>query len=1315
MKKGMVLYMRDQMKRRVTKGKYVLLTLIILGAGFFLLFGDSTHAADQIFITFNGEDLNPAETYDLRTKTMQLMLRTEGTAYDADQYKVEWTIEDVAARDIATVTQSEHNKMIATVTALSPGDVTVTVTVKDSMNGDAVLGATSCNIHVLFSIDTTGNDAIFKYVHEEDEMRSLVLYADDPEVDLSLNFGSADSTNTQWMSSNEEIVTVGQRNGKVTPVGSGKTQVTATYTPTGSTITYTAYLDVYVIPQVSATAGGPYQKSLSAQIYSGEYLYTDTDFSNNLEVVQSKITWVIKKDDSSGRSVTIADSLGKQSDLISIAPTASRTNELRVQGLAGEYDVYFYTYGSYDENVENGTISYTPTVLHLTIKSDIKDQSRILNIGDIHNFAEHYNMTTEDFNDCFSVAVKMKEGAPDYAEYADYNTASGELTAKRVGELVATLTVKSGKGAYLKRLMGLEVDAVLPASFITNISITDNIQLNRTSMTIVVGQKEQLSVKLNSTYTGSVTWESENSSYVKVNESGLVEGVKVTTADVIVRATLDAGNGLYKTAECTVKVEATVTDFTLSPDGDQMMLPGEHLTVVAGIKQTVTVAPLQWFSSDNSILSVEQAADRKSAILTAGKGGEATLTVFNTVNNSYKAFKVTVRVPINQITFKSPNLSVEYYKGGFNMKREVTWGPNNATDTDLVWSSADTSIVALDSDGYMTLTGPGTTLVSVYPKYNPYNVMASCLVTVIGTPDKMFLSATDVTLNVGSRATVDVEFEPENTTTGITWTPVDPSLFDLVYDEGRRIVTLTGKKPGTTNINVVTTEGLISNIKVTVMQPSTALNLKPKELTLRTGDSADLTPEFTPADSTDTVEWKSYNTGVATVDNKGRVTGVKSGTTFIQATAYNGKIAGPTSVIQVVVRDGVKGISLDSAEKTIREGDSVVLSPTFTPDTAFDKGMTWTASNGNVKLEPGETDVNVIGVKAGTALIIGTTSDGGYSVSCLITVLPKVVVVPKNTKVVVSPTSKFLKVGKTFYVTATVTGTSNKKVKWTSSKKSVATVTSDGKVKGKKIGTAYIKATARDGSGAFAQCKVRVVRKVKKIKLNRYSGRLLAGNTMKLKATVTPKNATIKSVRWTTNKKSIATVSSSGRVLGVGEGIVKIKATAKDGSGKSATCIIRVTEPIEATGVTVANSQITVAKGKIAQSGITLNPVNSTTKIKYRSDNPKVATVNKYGKIKTKRAGEATIYGTTSTGLYGYCDVLVVDMKRKAMTIRPYDTEQLAVNEISEGVTWYSKDINIATVSSTGLVTGRKKGTTTVYAVVNGVKLGCRVTVKKLK
>lgn len=61
---------------------------------------------------------------------------------------------------------------------------------------------------------------------------------------------------------------------------------------------------------------------------------------------------------------------------------------------------------------------------------------------------------------------------------------------------MATLTVRSGREAYVRRILGLAENEALPAAFTTKIDITDNIQLNRTSMTIVVGQKEQLSVKL---------------------------------------------------------------------------------------------------------------------------------------------------------------------------------------------------------------------------------------------------------------------------------------------------------------------------------------------------------------------------------------------------------------------------------------------------------------------------------------------------------------------------------------------------------------------------------------------------------------------------------------------------------------------------------------------------------------------------------------------------------------------------------------------------------------------------------------------------
>lgn len=65
------------------------------------------------------------------------------------------------------------------------------------------------------------------------------------------------------------------------------------------------------------------ERRIDAQLNSGEYLYTDTNFANNLEVIRSKIVWVVKKDDDQGNSKIIADSLGKDSDLISITPTAS--------------------------------------------------------------------------------------------------------------------------------------------------------------------------------------------------------------------------------------------------------------------------------------------------------------------------------------------------------------------------------------------------------------------------------------------------------------------------------------------------------------------------------------------------------------------------------------------------------------------------------------------------------------------------------------------------------------------------------------------------------------------------------------------------------------------------------------------------------------------------------------------------------------------------------------------------------------------------------------------------------------------------------
>ena len=82
---------------------------------------------------------------------------------------------------------------------------------------------------------------------------------------------------------------------------------------------------------------------------------------------------------------------------------------------------------------------------------------------------------------------------------------------------------------------------------------------------------------------------------------------------------------------------------------------------------------------------------------------------------------------------------------------------------------------------------------------------------------------------------------------------------------------------------------------------------------------------------------------------------------------------------------------------------------------------------------------------------------------------------------------------------------------------------------------------------------------VTNISLSPTSASLQIGETKQLTTTITPSNATDKSVTWSSSKTSVATVSSSGLVTAVAEGTATITCKANDGSGKQATCSITVT------------------------------------------------------------------------------------------------------------------------------------------------------------
>ena len=151
--------------------------------------------------------------------------------------------------------------------------------------------------------------------------------------------------------------------------------------------------------------------------------------------------------------------------------------------------------------------------------------------------------------------------------------------------------------------------------------------------------------------------------------------------------------------------------------------------------------------------------------------------------------------------------------------------------------------------------------------------------------------------------------------------------------------------------------------------------------------------------------------------------------------------------------------------------------------------------------------------------------------------------------------------GATVAIVATVnpTNATNKTLDWTSSDESVATVV-NGVVKGVAAGKATITATAKDGSGVVCQADVTVTETfVEGISFDQTEYEVEEGAYVTIVATITPANASTKTLEWTTSDKAVATVDENGKVRGISAGKATITATAMDGTGVVCQAEVTVT------------------------------------------------------------------------------------------------------------------------------------------------------------
>lgn len=209
-------------------------------------------------------------------------------------------------------------------------------------------------------------------------------------------------------------------------------------------------------------------------------------------------------------------------------------------------------------------------------------------------------------------------------------------------------------------------------------------------------------------------------------------------------------------------------------------------------------------------------------------------------------------------------------------------------------------------------------------------------------------------------------------------------------------------------------------------------------------------------------------------------------------------------------------------------------------------------------------------------------------------------------------------VGKKVTVKATVTpaNADNKTLAWTSSNTKIATV-SNGVVKGVKAGRVIITAKTTDGSNISATCTVTVKQPVTRISLSK-KATMYTGKKLTLKAKVNPANASNKALTWKSSNTKIAKVASNGVVTGVKAGTVKITATAKDGSRKSATCTVTVRQSVSK--ITLSKTNVVLPKkGSSYNVRVTVAPKNAYNKnVAVKSANTKVAKVS----VSTVKSGK---------------------------------------------------------------------------------------------
>ncbi|MEP6779736.1 MAG: Ig-like domain-containing protein, partial [Gemmatimonadaceae bacterium] len=285
---------------------------------------------------------------------------------------------------------------------------------------------------------------------------------------------------------------------------------------------------------------------------------------------------------------------------------------------------------------------------------------------------------------------------------------------------------------------------------------------------------------------------------------------------------------------------------------------------------------------------------------------------------------------------------------------------------------------------------------------------------------------------------------------------------------------------------------------------------------------------------------------------------------------------------------------------------------------------------------------------------------------------------------------------------------SSASLSWSSDNTTIADVTSSGRtatIVAKKIGTTTIRAS----SAGFSSTIDITVLGVKSVAVSPTSAQLRVGALQTFTADVSVDAGVSRSVNWNSSNPAVATINSQGVLTTLTPGLATVTASAIADAGMTASAEITV---LPARGVILSPSSANMSISTTQQFTPTVVvESNEVSTITWSSSAPSIATVNQSGLVTSVAFGTTTITATSvaDATLKGTATVNVVPVVRAIAIATPPNPVFLGqVQQLTATVTadaglvttanWTSSNSSVATISSSGVVTGVAVGTTTITA-----------------